>query len=309
MNPDMRPNYTYGVDTNDKEAMKKEYKRLKRKHMLVSFLAILGIGILMFFGYDFVMVNMMNKKPLVATKERVDGGYFYQGVGYKILYCDNGDVYKAVIDKEKCSKVNGSTFDEVFYNSFMDYVKKEKIVDSLNLLKIDIINKEYDSDNNYGGSDYIVDMKYNCVDGSDSCFKVLKETNDQKTLKLYVSLNDVNKVADVFTFKNSGKYYDTLVSDYTEKIKQYKIDNGMINEEQLRMFSVKLVDNYGRYKYNGVMYADTYLVGIDYLCLDDGNACVVGENYQQENLYFEEVMLLDDENNVSLMKNPRILSN
>lgn len=305
--PNAKPNYAYGVDTNDKEAMKAEYYRLKKQHRIVTIVSVLVIGILLFFGFDFFRTNMMNQKPIIAYKEKVDFGYLYHGIGYKILYCDDGTVYKGVIEKNKCNELDNSTFDKFFYNAFMDYAKTSKIVDAKNLEKLEIIKREFDENNSRGGSDYLVDIKYSCFDGGSSCFKTLKEKNDQNNIRVYVSLDSNNKVFDIVSFKDSGIYYDLIRGQFEEKVKQYKIDNGLLDEERLRSFKVKLLSNYGRYKYQDVMYADTYKIAIYYLCNDDTNTCVTGESVDQENYYFEEIMLLDEEDNIALLKNPRII--
>lgn len=303
------PNYTYGVDTNDRAAVVAEYKRLKRQHRLVTLLSIIVIGALLFFVFDFVRVNMWNQKPIIAVKTRVDFGDLYRGVGYKILYCDNGDVYKAVVDENKCNSVDNSTFDKVFYNSLVEYLKSQKYYDQYNVASFEIVNKVLDENYDDGSSDYLVDIKYTCLEGGSYCIKTLKEKNDQNNIRLFVNLDKDNKIAEISTFKNSGINYEEIRKDYEEKVKQYKLNNGFIVEDNLRLFTLRLLSNYGRYKYNGTMYADAYLVSIDYMCVDNTNSCVTGEEVDGDNLYFEEIMLVDDNNDVVLMKNPRIINN
>ena len=307
--PNLTPNYTYGVDTNDKNAVRAEYIRLKRQHRIITFLSIIAIGVLLFFVFDFVRVNMMDQKPILAIKTRVDSGNLYKGVGYKILYCDDGEVYKAVIDDNKCNTIDNSTFEQVFYNALLDYLKTNKLLDELNVIKFDIVNKVLDENFDDGSSDYLVDINYTCIDGGSYCFKTLKEQDDQNNIRLFVSIDSGNKVTDVVTFKNSGLYYEEIRKDYEEKVKNYKLQNDFITEDNLRMFTVKLINNYGRYKYKGTVYNDAYLVSIDYMCFDNTNTCVRGEDVDNENLYLEEIMLLDENNEILLMKNPRIMNN
>lgn len=308
-NKELKPNYTYGVNTNDKKAVLKAYRKAKWKHILISFLAFLVIGVLLCFVVDFAMVNFMDKKPYLALKEKVDYGTLYKGIGYKALYCDNGEIYKGIIDGKSCTDdFSSNSFKDVFYRNFMTYVKKKKILDETNLVKLDIINIKFDEYNDKGGSDYLVDFSYLCVDGSDTCFKKLKETENQLNVRLYVSINRNNEVYDIKTFKNTGEYYNELKKDYIDKVKNYYISNGKINVDKLRLFNIELIKNYGLYKYDGIIYADSYMINISYFCNDNLNDCVFRDDEAENSNYsFDMVMLLDSDNNVMLVKNIDII--
>ena len=247
----------------------------------------------------------MDKKPILAFKEKVDYGVLYKGVGYKALYCDSGKVYTGIIDDKTCFEGHDSnSFQDVFYRAFVSYASKKKLLDSTNLVKIELNNITFDEYNSEGGSDYLVDLHYMCIDGSSSCFKTLKETDNQTDVKLYISLNKENKVYDIKTFKKTGEYYNILKNDYLEKVKQYYINTGKINVDNLRMFNIELIENHGRYKYDGVMYSDSYVINIDYFCKDNSNTCVIREDYEtgSTNMSFMMAMFLDNQQNVALIK-------
>lgn len=310
MNNDMKPNYTYGVNTNDRDAVIKAYKKAKRKHILITLLSFLVIGILLCFVVDFVRVNFMDKKPILAIKEKVDYGTLYKGIGYKALYCDNGDTYKGIIDGKSCSDdFSSNSFKDVFYRNFITYVKDNKLLDETNLVKLEITSITFDEYNDKGGSDYLIDFNYMCIDGTSSCFKKLKETENQLNVRLYVSVNSSNKVYDVKTFKNTGEYYNQLKKEYALKVKDYYINNGKISADRLRLFNVELLRNYGLFKYEGIWYADSYIININYFCSDNSNDCVIREDIggENSNLSFDMVMLLDSSNNVSLVKSTDII--
>ena len=80
-----------------KEAVKKEYHRLKYRRFLTSILVLVVIFVLGIFAFDAIRVNYYEGEPILYKKSRVDGGYLYKGVGYGKLYCDNGNNYFVVI--------------------------------------------------------------------------------------------------------------------------------------------------------------------------------------------------------------------
>jgi len=165
---------------------------------------------------------------------------------------------------------------------------------------------EKDEDNEEGGSDYILDISYECKDGSGKCFKIGKEYNGTVNNKVYIRINKYNEIYDILYFKNSGIYFERLNEQYTEKVKQYMIDNQLVNEENVKLFKVELTSNNGKYKFRGNAYADSYLVKISYSCADNGNECVQAFDKKDidgdfSNLVFYASMLLDSEDNVALV--------
>ena len=303
-------NYIYGVDTNNKDEVLKAYKRLKRRHILftiLSFVVICGLG---FLTYDFLRVNMWDKKPILGIKKKVEGGYVYKGIGYNAMYCDNGDIYKVNVDKQSCTgSEDDKTYKGILLKNFKIYLRENKFIDQDNLKSIEFKNITYDEDNEHDGVDYLVDIHLECNDGSASCMKVFKEVPNQNDVKLYLVLDRANEVVDVKTFKASGEYYKTIKEDYTEKVKKYMIANGMIDEENLRYFTVELFGNRGRYKFEDVIYADSYLISIDYFCHDNSNTCVqrFDNSLEFSNLTFDAAMFLNDDNEVGNLRSVQVI--
>lgn len=311
MNPNnMPPNYMYGVDINNKQAVEKQYKKLKRKHILVTILTILIMGILVFLIYDFSRVNFMDKKPLLGIKENIEGGYIYKGLGYKVMYCDNGNIYKSYLENKSCNEEEvDNSFKGIVLRQFKTYLINNKYLDVNNLKSLEIDNLIYDEDNDNDGGDYLIDVKLECNDGGHSCMKVFKETSNQNNVKLFIRLNRNNEVYEVKAFKNTGKQYDILKEDYTAKIKKYMIENNMLVEDNLRYFNVELLNNYGRYRFDNVMYEDAYTISIDYLCNDNSNTCVsrFDNSLEYSNLSFEAAMFINELNEVGNLRSVQVL--
>lgn len=301
-------NYFYGVDTNNRAAVEAEYLKLKKRHKIFTIVAVVVILILGLIFFDFYRVNNDGKKPMFAIKQRIDNGDKYVGIGYTAIYCDNGDTYIGALNKS-CNPVDDGTltFDQMFYNAFMVYAKDKDYIDESNFVKMDFVSVTFDETNKDGFSDYLVDITYVCSDTTANCFHIFKEVGNQNHIQLYVSLNNYNQVYDIKAFKNSGVYYDTLKANYKEKLINYMSVNGLLNKDNLRSFDIEIIDTYGKFNYNDVEYSDSYEVSVTYLCNDNSNTCVTpfeGEEYS--NFSFELAMLLDLEDNVSLVKHTKI---
>ena len=289
-------NIMYGVDVQDKEQVRAKYNQLKIRHILITFFVVIlfcGLGVI---GLDCINVMKNHSKPIFAIKEKIANGYLYRGIGYTALFCDDDSVYIGASYKDCTGKSDDVvTFENMFNNAFMTYVKDNKIVNESNLEKIELSNIIFDEANSEGGSDYLVNVDITCKDGSSSCFNDIKETNDPNHVRLYVRFNRVNEVYSIVAYKDSGIYYDELCSIYTNKVKKYMIDNGLAVEDNIRSFDVVLDTNYGRFKYKDVMYSDAYKIQIVYLCKDNSNTCVTYvEEEEFSNLSFSMAMFLQD---------------
>ena len=86
-------NKFYGIDVNNKEAVEKEFKRLKNRHRLVTIVVIITLLVLGFFVYDFIRVTELGGRPIFVISEKVEDGTKFKGIGYEVLYCNNGDRY------------------------------------------------------------------------------------------------------------------------------------------------------------------------------------------------------------------------
>lgn len=289
-------NIMYGVDVQDKEQVRAKYNQLKIRHILITFFVVIlfcGLGVIVL---DCINVMKNHSKPIFAIKEKIANGYLYRGIGYTALFCDDDSVYIGASYKDCTGKSDDVvTFENMFNNAFMTYVKDNKIVNESNLEKIELSNIIFDEANSEGGSDYLVNVDIICKDGSSSCFNDIKETNDPNHVRLYVRFNRVNEVYSIVAYKDSGIYYDELCSIYTNKVKKYMIDNGLAVEDNIRSFDVVLDTNYGRFKYKDVMYSDAYKIQIVYLCKDNSNTCVTYvEEEEFSNLSFSMAMFLQD---------------
>lgn len=299
-------NIFYGVDVNDKQAVEKEYARLKKQHRKMTVIVIIILAILGGIIFDFVRVNTLGGKPIVAISEKVENGTLFSGIGYKVLYCNDGSRYIGSVLYKTCSEPEMSTYTHVVYEKIMEYGDKKKIIDKKKLSNFVINNLEFDESNSEGGSDYLLDVTYTCSNGDNRCFKTPKEYIGTDNLKMYVRINKFNEVYDIVAFKNSGIYYDTLKADFQEKVKDYLIQNELIEEESLKDFRVSLTDTNGTYRYKGITYPDTYLIKIDYSCVDYGDSCVKvfdKKDYEGDysNLSYYASLFLDDQNNVMIV--------
>ncbi len=304
--PQQTKNVFYGVDVNDKQAVEKEYKRLQSQHRKITILVIIVLAFLGVVGFDFYRVNFIGGKPIFAVHKKVDRGTLFSGLGYKVLYCDNGERYIGSVLYKTCEEPDIVTFTHVVYEKLVDYGIKNKIIEMKNLNNLTINSLEKDEENDQGGSDYLLDITYECKDGSSKCFKTDKEFNNPLNKKIYIRINRYNEIYELLTFKNSGAYYDKLVLDYTEKVKNYLVENDYMNLENTKSFGLSLTSNNGKYKFRGNVYADSYLVGINYVCKDNGNECIKALDKKDidgdfSNLSFYASMFLDENNNVLLV--------
>lgn len=303
---DTSKNVFYGVDVNDKQAVEKEYKRLQRQHRRMTILVIIVLAILGVIGFDFYRVNYIGGKPIFAISEKVERGTLFSGLGYKVLYCENGERYVGSVLYKTCEEVNEATFSHVVYEKLIEYASKNKRVDISNLKKMEITDLMFDEANDQGGSDYLLDISFECNDGTSKCFKTDKEFNDPFNVKVYASINKYNEVYQILTFKDSGEYYNSLVEEYTEKVKLYMKENQLMDEENINTFRLSFASNNGMYKFRGVTYADTYLIAINYICEDNSNTCVQAFDKKDidgdyANLSFYASLFLDAEGEISLI--------
>ena len=300
------PNIFYGVDVNDKKAVKRELHRRQFRRVVGNFIFLTLFAIACVFAYDAIRVNFMDKHPMFYIKENIDGGVLYKGIGYSKLYCNDGNSYPYLNKQNKCA-TQARTFSQAFYSSFKAYAVNNKIIDDNKIKTIKLSNIRVDSTNDLGGNDYLVDFSFTCLDDSSSCFKKLKKQNDEFNYVLYVSLDNDNAVQRIFTFKPYGNLYDELEEFYSDRVKQYLIDNDNINEEILSTFDVRLLSNHGKVKYKGEQYADSYTIKINYSCTTETTECINFKEFSYDKyLDFEAAMLVDEEGNVKSITNKAV---
>lgn len=299
-------NVFYGVDVNDKEAVQKEYARLQRQHRLITLLAIVVLGVLAVVFFDFYRVNYIGGKPIFAVSKKVEKGTLFSGIGYKVLYCENGERYVGSVLYKSCNDTDTQTFITLIQEKLIKYAEDNKILDRDNLVSLTINEIERDSENEEEGFDYLIDVSYECKDGTDRCFKSGKEFPNTKNNKMYVKINRYNEVYELLTFKDSGAYAEKLNQEFSQKARDYYIANNLMTDENVHSFEIKIVSNNGKYKFRGTEYADSYLVAVTYLCNDNGNTCVEAFDKEDQdndysNLTYYATMLLDQENNIMLI--------
>lgn len=299
-------NKFYGVDVNNKQAVEQEFLRLKKQHKTVTIVVIVALLILGIIFFDFCRVNFMDAKPIFAVEEKVERGTLFSGLGYKVLYCNNGDRYVGSVLYKTCVEQDEVEFTNLIYEKLVNYLKDEKLLNEKKLEELVVNSYIVDEDNKQGGSDYLVNLSYKCKNDSVTCVKTKKEFYDTSNVNLYVRFDKYNDIYAVEYFKNSGAYYDTLVADYTEKVKQYFIDNEKLTVDNLRTFSIKLVENHGKFKFRGTVYAESYLIQVDYLCHDGDNNCVTPVDKEDTegdyaNLSFLASVFIDAEGNILLI--------
>lgn len=299
-------NIFYGVDVNNKASVEKEFLRLKKRHRRITIAVVIILLILSVFVLDFCRVNFFEAKPVFAIEKSVEEGTLFSGIGYKVLYCKNGERYVGSVLYKTCTEETEIDFTNYVYEKLVDYARENKLLDESKLTDFNVVSYIVDGDNDEGGSDYLVNLSYSCKNDSVTCFKTDKEYYDTNNVNLYIKINKYNEVYGIEYFKDTGVYYEYLVQQYTEKLKEYLINNEKLEEDNLRSFSIKLIDNNGKYKFRGITYADSYLIQVDYLCLDDGNTCVNAIDKKDNegdfaNLTFLASMFLDSEGNIALV--------
>ncbi len=298
-------NNFYGVNVNDKEAVQREFERLKKQHRTVTIVVIAILIVLGVIFFDFARVNFIGGNPLFAISKEVENGRLYSGIGYKVLYCENGERHIGSVLYKTCKEVDTQTFATVVYDKVIEYYDENKMLNRSNLddFKINSLTLDEKHDE---GIDYYLDVSYTCKDGSMDCLKTEKELFDSSNFGVYISLNHFNEIYNITYFKSTGEHTNQMVVDYTEKIKTYLLENEKMNEELLRSLDIKFVENHGKFKFRNVVYADSYLIDFTYMCTDNSNTCI--EFFDKEdidgdfaNLHFLAAMFLDDEGNVMLM--------
>ncbi len=297
-------NNFYGVDVNNKQAVEAEFERLKKRHKVVTVVVIIALLVLGFFIYDYIRVTELGGKPIFVVEEKVEEGTKFKGLGYEVLYCNNGERYVGPMVFKKCTDEGSTTIDNFVYKKFVDYAVETKMLDKANLDTLEFNLVEYDGSNEEEGGDYHINLKYTCKNDK-KCLKLTKEYDNQDNINLYLRLNKYNEVYEIAYFKNSGKYYDSLVELYTANLKTYLIENNKMDEANVRSFELELDDNYGMYKFRGATYSDSYMVKITYMCLDNSNTCVHALDDSDldgdyTNLMFYGSMILDSEGKVLL---------
>ena len=219
-------NYYNGVDLNDKKAVKKEFAKRRATHTFFTLIFIAIFGALAVVAFDYFRVYEMEGKPIFATKKSVDGGTLYKGIGYEVLYCDNDQRYLGAVLYQSCVETEEEeSFNKVLYDSLMRYGEEKEIIDKKNLESLTINSYVFDEKNEQEGSDYLLDISVVCK-GDKKCFKTTKALTDPYNFKLIMRIDKYTSVYDIVYFKPSGAYYDTLVANYQDKVKQYMIDNG-----------------------------------------------------------------------------------
>lgn len=266
-------NNFYGVNVNDKAAVEAEYARLQKNHRIGTILVIVALLVIGFFVYDFIRVMELGGKPIFVIEEKVEGGTKFKGIGYEVLYCNNGERYAAPSVIKKCTEESIVSIDNFVYKKFVDYAVDKKMLNKNNLETLEFNYVEYDGANDENGGDYHVNLKYMCK-ANKKCLNLVKEYESQDDVDIYVRFNKFNEVYEIAYFKDSGTYYDQLVALYTESLKTYLVENNKMDSENIRSFELALDDNYGKYKFRGTTYSDSYLVKITYLCKDNSNKCV-----------------------------------
>lgn len=299
-------NVFYGVNIQDKQAVEREFLRLRKKHRNITIITVILLAIIGVFIVDFCRVNFFDAKPILAIPKKVENGTLFTGLGYEVLYCTNGDKYIGSVQFQTCGNTTSVDTTNFVYEQLMNYAREEKLLDEKKLDYLTINSVTLDGTNKQKGADYFVNLSYQCKNDSVTCFKTPMEYYDINNVNLYVRFNRYNEVYDIIHFKKSGIYYDSLVTEYTEKIKTYFIENEMYVEDNIREFKVNIIDNSGKFKFRNAVYADSYLIQINYLCLDNTNTCVKAiDNKDNEgdyaNLSFYASMFVDSERNILLI--------
>ena len=297
-------NKFYGVDVNDKEAVQKKYNELQAKHKLFTLVVIIVIGVLLFFVGDTIRVMKVGGKPILATSSKVENGTLFQGLGYQVLYCNNGQRYVGATIYATCSEVDVKSFKNVLYERVVDYGRKKKMI--TNDFKTLIIQEiAFDEENDKGGSDYYIKATIEC-DKGDSCFKTKKEFSDPLNIDFIARIDKYNEIYEIVYFKTTGAHYENLVANYKDKVKKYLIDNNQMKADLVRDYSIRLLEDHGQYKFRGTVYSGSYLINIDYFCNNESNDCITALDDEDKegdytNLSFMASMFLDVDDNVVLI--------
>ena len=296
-------NNFYGVDVNNRMAVEQEFTKLQGQHRMVTIVVIVLLLVIGFFIFDFIRVYSLGGRPIFAIQEKVTGGTKFTGIGYEVLYCDNGERHVDMVVYKKCGNGEPTTISNLVYKKFVDYATETKMLNNSKLESLEFISVNVDGKNDKDGTDYHVNLKYTCK--KDGCLKLKKEFESTDNVHLYVRLDKFNDVYDIVYFKISGPYYDSLVEIYEENLKTYLIENQKADVANLKRLELVLEENHGKYKFRGTSYADSYLVRINYTCVDNSNTCIKAfDDTDMEgdftNLSFFGSMFLDKDGNVLL---------
>ncbi len=141
-----------------------------------------------------------------------------------------------------CSKKEINTFNDLVYQAFKKYAEKEKLLDFSNLEVLEFDSLLFDESHEDGSNDYIVAIHYVCKENRE-CFKPLKNVEDKNHYQLYLTLDRMNDVVNVFSFKTSGLYYESLKEKYGQEVLQYLVEHHLAFKENVRLFKVDLLNN------------------------------------------------------------------
>ena len=306
-------NYYNGIDLNDKKAVRKEFNKRRATHTFFTLVFIAMFAALGVVAFDYFRVYEMEAKPIFAIKKAVDGGSLYKGIGYEVLYCDEGERHLGAVLYKTCQEEEGEvSFKNVLHKSLVDFATTKGILYKDNLESLTINSYEFDEKNEKEGSDYLLDLTVVCKNNK-QCFKTTRDFKDPNNFKVIMRIDKYTSVYDLVYFKTSGLYYEQLLEEYQGKIKQYMIDNGLIESEKLRQFEVRLQKNPGQIKYKDVLYSESFLVSISYLCTDNSNSCVKAFDKKDDegdysNMYYQASVFIGDNNEVLLVGPKEYLS-
>lgn len=334
-------NLYYGVDLNDKKAVEREFRKRNNIHRLVTLIAILAIAALGVVFFDFYRVNFVGGKPIFAKSTKVKNGTLFEGIGYSVLYCNDGERHVGAVIYADCLSAdeNSNTFKEVLSKAIIRYAEDNKMSSKGSIEDIvinefyhdeDIVinnetiedkikkdaekkdslidpnRKEHKSkDDTLEFADYYVDFSVVCKKG-DNCLKFNKDFNDISHVRVIVRFDWFNDVSDFVYVKNSGLRYQALNEEYGQKIKDYLRSEGKINEDNIRSLDVRFLDTKGKVNFRGTTYADSYLIQLVYMCNDNSNTCITPYDKEDEqgdyaNLSFQATMFLDANDNIVSM--------
>ena len=299
-------NYFYGVNVNDKRLVKKEYDKLKSQHQKFNILVTIFIALLIIPLGDFILVNFLNFKPVLAIKETVDNGVLYHGIGYNVYICNDGQRYNGSYNN-RCTNEFANNFISTIHDSLVEYFKDKKITNK-NFEDIDIKNISFDENISKKENDYYINISFKCKKNR-ICYKEIRPTDDPYNIDLYIRINKYNKISSIINFKTSGIRYNQLIEEFKIKMINYYEGRNILDSQKLRNLTLYIQNNYGKLEYNNEVYSNSYLVNVQYMCKQNNNDCI---KYQDEmdynNLSFEVVVLTDNENNIRHIASKQILN-
>ena len=80
-------NKFYGVDVNNREAVEKEFERLKKQHRTVTIVVIIALLVLGFLIFDFIRVTEFDGKPFQPLNKKLkkEQSLLVQGMKFCIV--------------------------------------------------------------------------------------------------------------------------------------------------------------------------------------------------------------------------------